>query len=473
MTRQKQERASTGIRNDFAALEQKLGPIEYRPLASLKRYENNPRKHPEKQLVKLTASIREFGFAMPMLVDEQGTIIAGEARLEAARRVGMIEVPVIVAHQWSPAQVRSYRLADNRLAELGTWDSSSLAIELAAIIEFDETAVEILGWETGEIDLMLEEDFGLADEPSADPADDQVEPPADPVSRAGDIWLLGEHRLLCGSSLDAANWSILLDGKTAAMAFTDPPYNVPVSGHVCGLGKLSHAEFAMASGEMTKAEFIAFLSEFIAAMLPHCKDGAVLDLCMDWRHLGELLSAIENNRLSLLNLCAWNKNNGGMGSLYRSKHELVFITKKGKAPHTNNVELGKHGRYRTNVWDYAGVNTFGKDRMKDLADHPTVKPTALVADAIRDVTHPGEIVLDAFMGSGTTILACERTNRRAYGIEIEPGYVDVAIRRWEAMSGAKAVLLETGQAFVEVAALRADHLADNEIPAAQAMASAA
>ncbi|GFZ98798.1 methyltransferase [Blastomonas marina] len=473
MKSQSKKRAANGIRNDIASLEQKLGPIEYRSLVSLKRYENNPRKHPEKQLVKLAGSIRVFGFAMPMLVDEQDIIIAGEARLEAARRVGITEVPVIVAHQWSPAQVRSYRLADNRLAELGAWDREALAIELAAIIEFDEAPVEILGWETAEIDLVLEEDFGPADEPSADHADDQVEPPAKPVSRAGDLWLLGEHRLLCGSSLETANWSKLLDGKTAAMVFTDPPYNVPVSGHVCGLGKVSHAEFAMASGEMTKAEFTAFLSEFIAAMLPHCKDGAVLDLCMDWRHLGELLSAIEGNGLSLLNLCAWNKNNGGMGSLYRSKHELVFITKKGKAPHTNNVELGKHGRYRTNVWDYAGINTFGKDRMKDLADHPTVKPTALVADAIRDVTHPGEIVLDAFMGSGTTILACERTKRRGYGIEIEPGYVDVAIRRWETMTGERAVLLETGQGFAEVAALRADNPAENEIPAAQKTTSAA
>ncbi|NCP19188.1 MAG: ParB N-terminal domain-containing protein [Erythrobacter sp.] len=473
MTSSSKKRAATGIRNDIAALEQKLGSIEYRPLGSLKRYENNPREHPEKQLVKLAASISEFGFAMPMLVDEQDVIIAGEARFEAARRAGLTEVPVIVAHHWSPAQVRAYRLADNRLAELGTWDSDALAIEFAALIEFDESPIEVLGWETAEIDIILEDELEAQEGNSVDPADEQIEPPAAPSSRPGDLWLLGEHRLLCGSSLDYSNWTKLLDGKTAAMAFTDPPYNVPVSGHVCGLGKVSHAEFAMASGEMSKAEFTAFLSEFIAALLPHCKDGAVLDLCMDWRHLGEMLAAIEGNKLSLLNLCAWNKNNGGMGSLYRSKHELVFIAKKGKAPHTNNVELGKHGRYRTNVWDYAGINTFGKTRMKDLADHPTVKPTALVADAIRDVTDPGEIVLDAFMGSGTTILACERTRRRGYGIEIEPGYVDVAIRRWEAMTGEKAVLLETGQAYAEVAALRSDNPAENEIPTGHTTTSAA
>jgi DNA modification methylase len=452
MPTSKSHSALTSLPNQIAALDQRLGAIEYRPIASLTAYKNNPRKHPEKQLVKLAASMREFGFAMPVLIDEENLIIAGEARIEAARRVGIMEVPVIVAHHWSKAQIRAYRLADNRLAELAKWDSAALAIELAAIIELDESPIEILGWDTGEIDLVL--DGPTPDGASSDPADEQIEPPAKPVTRAGDLWLLGEHRLLCGSSLVAANWSALLGDGIAAMVFTDPPYNVPVSGHVCGLGKVQHAEFAMASGEMSKAEFTSFLADFIGTTLPHLKDGAVLDLCMDWRHVGELLTAIETNELSLLNLCAWNKTNGGMGSLYRSKHELVFIAKKGKAPHTNNVELGRHGRYRTNVWDYAGVNTFGKSRMEDLADHPTVKPVALVADAIRDVTKPGEIVLDAFMGSGTTILAAERTKRRCYGTEIEAGYVDVAIRRWQAMTGLDATLASSGESFATLADAR-------------------
>ncbi len=434
--------------NHIAALERQFGPIEYRPVAELAAYERNPRKHPERQLVSLAASIAEFGFAIPVLVDEAGTIIAGEGRVAAARRLGMDSVPVLVAHHWSPAQVRAYRLADNRLAELASWDGEMLAIELAAVLEFDDVPVEILGWETAEIDVILD---GAAEPEKADPADEQVAPPSNPVARVGDLWVLGRHRLLCGSSLDAESWSTLLGGETAAMAFTDPPYNVPVAGHVCGLGKVSHAEFAMASGEMTTPEFTRFLTTFIAQMLPHLKDGAVLDLCMDWRHMGELLASIDANGLSLLNLCAWNKTNGGMGSLYRSKHELVFITKHGKAPHTNNVALGKHGRYRTDVWDYAGVNSFGKGRMEDLHDHPTVKPVALVADAIRDVTHPGEIILDAFMGSGTTILAAERTRRRSFGIEIAPGYVDVALRRWQAMTGEEAVLASTGQTFSEIA----------------------
>ena len=435
----------------LSALQRRLGPIEYQPVTSLTSYDQNPRRHPEKQIVKLMASISEFGFALPVLVDDNRTIIAGHARIEAARRLGVAEVPVVVAREWSNAQVRAYRLADNRLAELATWDGEILAIELSALVELDEVLIEVLGWETAEIDLITDTDPKSS---SIDPADTIPEPPAVPVSRCGDLWLLGTHQLLCASSLKVNSWARLMDGRLGAMVFTDAPYNVPVSGHVCGLGKVQHAEFAMASGEMSKAEFTTFLRDAIEQLTGNVRDGAVLDLCMDWRHLPELLSAVEANGLAVLNLCVWNKNNGGMGSLYRSKHELVLIAKKGKAVHTNNVELGKHGRYRTNVWDYAGVNSFGKGRMADLADHPTVKPVALVADAIRDVTRPGEVVLDAFMGSGTTILAAERTKRRAYGIEIEPGYIDVAIRRWAAMTGEQAVLAETGEAFAEVAARR-------------------
>ncbi len=436
-----------------SALERRLGPIEYQPIASVVAYEKNPRRHPDKQIVKLKSSISEFGFALPVLVDAERTIIAGHARIEAARQLGIAEVPVLVAHDWSKAQVRAYRLADNRLAELATWDDELLAIELSALIELDEVPIELLGWETAEIDLITDGDGKSAN--SADPADEIPSPLAVPVSRTGDLWLLGSHRLLCASSLDAVAWQLLMDGHVGAMVFTDAPYNVPVSGHVCGLGKVQHAEFAMASGEMSRSEFTTFLGDAIKQMAGSVRDGAVLDLCMDWRHLPELLSAIEANDLALLNLCVWNKSNGGMGSLYRSKHELVLVAKKGKAAHTNNVELGKHGRYRTNVWDYAGVNSFGKGRMEDLADHPTVKPVALVADAIRDVTRTGEIVLDAFMGSGTTILAAERTKRIAYGIEIEPGYIDVAIRRWTAMTGQAAVLAASDETFEEVAMRRA------------------
>jgi len=432
-----------------------IGPIEHMPINQLQNYKTNPRKHPEKQLVKLMASITEFGIALPVLIDTDNVIIAGEAVTEAARRLGLAEVPVIVARGWSKARIKAFRLAANRLAELATWDTELLTLELTSIIELGEVTVDLLGWETGEIDVMLESE--IADNPasaSSDPDDEQLAPPSTPVSRSGDLWHLGEHRLLCGSTLEGANWHRLLAGQNAAMVFTDSPYNVPVNGHVCGLGRTQHAEFAMASGEMSRDEFIRFLTDAIGPMAEATRDGGLLYLCMDWRGLDQLLVAIASCDLSLINLCVWNKSNGGMGSLYRSKHELVLVTKKGTAPHTNNVQLGRYGRYRTNVWSYPGVNSFGSTRMDDITDHPTVKPVALVADAIRDVTRPGEIVLDGFMGSGTTILAAERTKRVACGIEIEPAYVDVAIRRWEKRTGRQAVLAETGETFAEVAASR-------------------
>lgn len=437
--------------NQLEAIQRKLGAIGYVPADSLTPFDGNPRKHPEKQIIKLMASIREFGVAMPILIDANNVVIAGHAVLEAAKRLGIKHVPVLIADQWSSAQVRAYRLSANRLAELSQWDDALLKIELAAIIEFDETPIEILGWETGEIDLLTSTDDPA---PAEDPADVVPELAGEAATRPGDLWCLGKHRLLCASSLEPANWVTLMDGAVAAMAFTDAPYNVPISGHVSGLGKKKHAEFQMASGEMSRSEFTDFLIKAIKEMVANLVDGAIFVFFMDWRHLSETLEALAANDLTLINLCVWNKNNGGMGSLYRSKHELAFIAKKGKAPHINNVELGRHGRYRTNVWDYAGVNSFGGTRDADLADHPTVKPVALVADAIRDVTNPGDLVIDGFMGSGTTILAAERTKRVAAGIDIEPGYIDVAIRRWEAMTGLEATLAGTDETFAEVAARR-------------------
>jgi len=423
-----------------------LAAIEYRAISGLQPYSRALRKHPEKQLVKLAASIRQFGFNNPILIDDNGTVIAGHARLEAAKRAGLTEVPTIRIAHLSSAEVKAFRLAEQRLGELGTWDTEALVLEIQEIIALDEFEIDLLGWETAEIDIMLDTPAEGAD----DPADDAVDPPTAPAVREGDLWLLGRHRLLCGTALDPASWTRLMDGKQGAMCLSDPPFNVKIQGHVSGLGKVKHREFAMASGEMTEAEFTEFLTSFLTATVDHLKDGAVLSVFMDWGHLYELQSAARNVGLRTLNLCIWNKTNAGMGSLYRSKHELVLVLKKGTAPHRNNVELGRHGRYRTNVWDYAGANSFGRTRDQDLTDHPTVKPVALVADAIRDVTAHGEIVLDPFMGSGTTILAAERTGRVAHGFEIDPAYVEVAIRRWEKMTGEQAVLADTGRTFAEV-----------------------
>lgn len=431
----------------------RLGLIGYRPIDELSFLARRARTHSEKQLCKLEASIREFGFIVPVLVNCRGEIIAGAARVDAARKAGLTELPTISVDHLSDAQVRAFRIADNRLAELGEWDLELLASEIGEILDAGEIEIDLLGWETAEIDVMLDDALAGASETS-DPADEVMEPAAETISRLGDLWRLGKHRLICGSSLAPEVWERLLAGENASMGFSDPPYNVPVTGHVCGLGKVKHAEFAYASGEMSGAEFTAFLTTFLVGLASHCSDGAIIDVCIDWRHLPELLAAAREAGLSLINLCVWAKGNGGMGSLYRSQHELVLILKKGKAPHINNVELGKHGRYRTNVWQYAGVNSFGRNRDADLADHPTVKPVALVAEAIRDVTRHGDIVLDAFAGSGTTLLAAERTGRRGYGIEIEPKYVDVAIRRWEKLTGKPAILDATGETFAEVRSAR-------------------
>jgi DNA modification methylase len=238
------------------------------------------------------------------------------------------------------------------------------------------------------------------------------------------------------------------------MVFTDPPYNVPISGHVGGLGSIQHREFAMASGEMSQAEFTAFLQSVFGHLATFSVDGAIHFQCMDWRHVPEILAAGTAAYTDLKNICVWAKNNGGMGSLYRSQHEFVFVFKSGTAPHINNVELGRHGRYRTNVWSYAGVNSFGGDRA-DLSLHPTVKPVAMIADAIRDCSHRKGIVLDAFVGSGTTLIAAETTGRRGYGIEIDPLYCDVTIRRLHTVCGLEAVLEGTGQRFAEVESERA------------------
>jgi DNA modification methylase len=302
----------------------------------------------------------------------------------------------------------------------------------------------VTGFEVAEIDILLGNDEEPAEADA--PFDDLIKP--DPVSRPGDLWLLGNHKILCGSALEAEDYARLLDGEQAQMIFTDPPYNVRVKD-ISGLGKHKHAEFAMASGEMDRVEFLAFLGTALSHMASHSADGSIHFVCMDWRHIEALIAAGREVYTELKNICVWAKDNGGMGSLYRSQHEFVAVFKNGTASHANNIQLGKHGRYRTNLWKYAGQNTFHAGREDDLAAHPTVKPTALVADAILDCSAPAGIVLDPFGGSGTTILAAESTGRHARLIELEPVYVDVAIRRWQKMTSKDAVHAETGKTFAQ------------------------
>ncbi len=423
-------------------------------LSKLKPYMRNNRTHNPAGIAKLKESVAAFGFVVPILIDGKGVIIAGHGRFEAAKALELKTVPTVIADHLSEAEARALRIADNKLAELSDWNEDALRIEFGDLMDLSlsgelDFQLDITGFEMPEIDLVI----GGAD--AADPEPETVEAPdrARPaVSAPGDLWLLGEHRILCADALEAESYARLLGGETPRMAFTDPPYNVPVNGHVrCG-EESGHREFRMASGEMSESEFQAFLEKSIVHLEARLVKGGIAMVCMDWRHIDQLIRAGKASGFELINLCVWNKTNGGMGSLYRSKHELVAIFKKPGAAHLNNVELGRHGRNRTNVWDYAGVNSFGAGREVDLADHPTVKPTALVADAIMDVTHRGDVVLDAFGGSGATLLAAEKTGRRARLIELDPLYVDVAIRRWQALTGQKAILATSGETWDQRAA---------------------
>jgi DNA modification methylase len=410
--------------------------IENRPIDALKPFSRNARTHTKKQINQIAASIREFGFTNPILIDEFDVVIAGHGRIRGAQLLGLDRVPTIRIDYLTDAQKRAYMIADNKLALNAGWDPEILAIEFQHLssleLDFD---LEITGFETAEIDNLIDGPKPITKDP-----DDWL-PPPDPrvISRTGDLWLLGPHKLLCGDARNAEDCSRLFGPERARLMFADPPYNVPIEGHVGGRGSIKHREFTMAAGEMTEAQFTNFLKAVFVNAVVVSLDGAIHFVCMDWRHTGETLAAAKSIYSEFKNLCIWNKDNGGMGSFYRSKHELVFVFKSGTAPHVNTIELGHSGRYRTNVWDYAGVNTLKSGRLDELAMHPTVKPAAMVADAIKDCSRRGEIVFDPFAGSGTTIIAAQKCRRLARTVEIDPAYVDVAVRRWQKLTGEGAI----------------------------------
>ena len=426
--------------------------VTYRPIAELKLDPRNPRCHAPKQIRQIAQSLTAFGFLVPVLVDRDLKLIAGHGRILACRQLGWNEVPTICLDHLSDAQAKAFMIADNRLTENSVWNDRLLAEQLQELAVLDlDFSLEVTGFEMGEIDLRIQ-GLEVAAEGAPDPAD--TLPPTGPqVSRAGDLWLLGSHRVFCGSALDDRSYEMLMKGETAAMVFTDPPYNLGIEGNVSGLGAVQHREFAMASGEMTESEFTAFLTRACRQLARHSADGSIHFVCMDWRHLTELLAAGHEAYDELKNLCIWAKDNAGMGSLYRSQHEMIFVFKHGHRAHRNNVQLGKFGRNRTNVWHYPSASSFSKSGEEGnlLALHPTVKPVALVADAIMDVSARGDIVLDSFLGSGTTIIAAERIGRRCYGMELDPLYVDVAVRRWQAFTRHNARHAVSGKTFNEAA----------------------
>jgi DNA modification methylase len=429
--------------------------FENRPTHSLRPYAGNARTHSPKQIKQISRSIDRFGFNNPVLVDDDNQIIAGHGRVEAAKLLGLKTVPTVRLSHLSEDDKRAYILADNRLAEKAGYDNEILAIELQhlADVGFD---VSLIGFEPAEVDIVFE---GIGDESEQPENLVPGETSGPPVSRLDDVWMLGKHILVCGDSTNAATYRLLMDDEKAQFVFTDPPYNVKIDGNVSGLGRVKHREFAMASGEMSESQFTSFLSNVYALLCRYSTDGSIHQICMDWRHMREMLASGDANYSELKNVCIWNKTNAGMGTFYRSKHEMVFIWKTGAAPHMNTFELGQHGRHRTNVWDYDGVNTMRAGRMDELAMHPTVKPVAMVADAIKDCSKRGSIVLDPFCGSGTVLIAAEKTGRRARAIELDPKYVDVAIQRWQQYTGKIAVLAPLGEMFDEVDEARLGNVA--------------
>ena len=435
------EPATTIARADLKVVNQKA--------TSLKPYDRNARTHSKKQIAQIAASIRKFGFNNPVLVDSQCRIIAGHGRVEAARLLGIDEVPTIRLDHLSDAERRAYLIADNRLAELAGWDREILRLELQGLADLDlGFDLEITGFDTGELDLLLDDE---ATSLAPDPADEILPPdPGPAITQPGDIWLMGEHRLLCGDARDVSAIEQLMAGEAARMVFTDPPYNVKIDGHVGGSGKIRHREFAMAAGEMNKDQFTRFLADVLGNMASASCDGSIHFVCMDWRHMNELQVAGNAVYDELKNLIVWAKSNGGMGSFYRSRHELIFVFKKGRGAHVNNFGLGETGRYRANVWEYPGINTFRNGRDDELAMHPTVKPVALVADAIKDVSRRGDIVLDAFGGSGTTLIAAEKTGRKARLLELDPLYCDVICRRFRARTRTPPTRAVDGVSFDEL-----------------------
>jgi DNA modification methylase len=427
--------------------------LEARSPSDLRPYSRNARTHSRKQVRQIADSIERFGFTNPVLVSDDGEIIAGHGRVEAAKLLGLRTVPTLQLSHLSAEERRAYVLADNKLALNAGWDQDILAIELQALIDLDFD-VSLTGFSLAEVDFTL--DAARERDPEAPPGVEDEIPAmaAEAVTRMGDVWVMGRHRLICGDARQPADYARLLGEEKVDLVFTDPPYNVPIDGHVCGSGRIRHREFAMGVGEMSQDAFTSFLADALKPMAASCHDGAIAFVCMDWRHMTELLNAGAQVFSGLKNLCVWNKTNGGMGTFYRSKHELVFVYKVGAAPHMNTFGLGDTGRYRTNVWDYAGISSMGSTRGEDLAMHPTVKPTAMVADAIRDCSKRGDIVLDGFGGSGTTLIAAETCGRAARLIEFDPHYCDVIVRRFERLTGRQAVLQANGALFDDVLAER-------------------
>jgi DNA modification methylase len=435
----KQSEAPRSRRNDLVP----NLTLEQIAVTDLRSIPNKTRRINPAHVREVARSIEIYGICVPLLIGKGNEVIDGEVKLEAVRQLGLEHVPVIRVGHLTDAEQRALRLALNRLGEKGEWDLEALKCEMEDLIILD-APYEVTGFTLDEIDHILLDDEQVPELETGTVEPDQTRPA---VARPGDIFCLGPHRIACGDATSAAIWGDLMADvpAPARLVLTDEPYNVPIAGHVSGKG---HREFAMASGEMTDAEFLRFNEAWMKEVLNYLADGGVFGTFIDWRGNPTVHSAATTLGLTPLNFIVWAKTNGGMGSLYRSQHELLPLFKKGTAPHVNNVELGKRGRYRSNLWTYPGASSLGSDARRGLSDHPTVKPTAMLEDALLDLTNRGDLVLDPFLGSGSMLIAAHNTGRICKGVELDPLYVDLIVRRFEEASGLKASLLETGETIM-------------------------
>ena len=431
------EKGSPVRRNDILPSLQ----IERCTTGVLKPHVRKLRKSDPAHIREIANSISALGFNVPLLVGKDNVVLDGDARLEAAKLLGLSSVPCIRVDHLDETEQRLLRLAVNRLGEKGSWDIQELEAEFKELI-IAGAPIEISGFGSDEIDQII------IGGDASETGDLAPWPGASAVARVGDLFLLGPHRLICGDAYVPAVTERLMGTDVGRVVLTDEPFNVAVGGHVTGG---DHREFVMASGEMTNEQFLEFNHSWMEAVLPHLIEGGILGTFIDWRGLPIAHTAAIAFGLAPLNLIVWAKTNAGMGSLYRSQHELLPLFKKGSVSHINNISLGRRGRYRTNLWTYPGASSLGSDARKGLQEHPTVKPSVMLQDAIIDLSNRGEVILDPFLGSGSTLIAAENTGRVCCGIELDPLYVDVIIRRYQTVTDKIAVLANTAESFEKVA----------------------
>jgi DNA modification methylase len=432
-----------------------LSPSSGRPLSVVPRFlaelqfdRQNPRKHSRRQIRQIARSIEAFGFNVPVLIDARGHLIAGHGRALAAKFLGLTHVPTITLEHLTETQIRAFMIADNRLTENSVWDDRMLAEQLKTLSVLDlDFSVDVTGFEMAEIKMRIEE-LAPASRGKGDPADAIPDPgPRLQVTRTGDLWVLGRHRVYCGDARSDSAYSLLMEGRRARIVFTDAPCNGAADSSVTGLKKAG----PRATG-VNETEFVAYLENVLARLAHNTVDGALHFLCMDWQHSGELIAASRSADMEFKDLCVWVRDDAEQGSLYRSQHELVFVFRNCKMPNGDNLQLHQHDPHRSNVWRYRRASALSRKGRegKQSAFPAAIKPAALVADAILDGTGQGDIVLDPFLGSGTTVVAAERTGRTCYGLELDPRYVDLIVRRWQSFTSQNALQESTGRTFQQV-----------------------